>query len=72
MSLKQCADSQDSRGYSTYLKFLAEVDRYIDACSPLAALPAFPLQVFELSDVPGYIQSSTAVVQGSVDYCPVA
>lgn len=28
MSLKQCADALDDRGYSTYLKFLAELDRY--------------------------------------------
>lgn len=27
MTLKQCADSLDDRGYSTYLKFLAEIDR---------------------------------------------
>ncbi len=29
MSLKQCADALDDRGYSTYLKFLAEIDRQI-------------------------------------------
>ena len=27
MSLKQCADALDDRGYSTYLKFLADIDR---------------------------------------------
>lgn len=27
-SLKQCADDLDDRGYSTYLKFLAEIDRW--------------------------------------------
>ena len=27
MPLKQCADALDDRGYSTYLKFLAELDR---------------------------------------------
>ena len=29
MSLKQCADALDDRGYTTYLKFLAEIDRYL-------------------------------------------
>lgn len=27
MPLKECADALDDRGYSTYLKFLAEIDR---------------------------------------------
>jgi len=27
MPLKECADTLDDRGYSTYLKFLAEIDR---------------------------------------------
>ena len=34
MSLKQCADSLDDRGYSTYLKFLAEVDRFESSHTP--------------------------------------
>ena len=29
MSLKECAELLDDRGYSTYLKFLAELDRFL-------------------------------------------
>lgn len=38
MSLKQCADSMDDRGYNTYLKFLAEIDRYLAGSASLLPL----------------------------------